>query len=153
MAILPLSNVDKAMIPESPLMQEDDEPIEIIIGDPEGEIVDEITIEMTEEPAFEANLAEYMDGSELESLSADLLEDFDNDKNARKEWEQTYIDGLDLLGLKIEERTEPWDGACGVYHPMLAEAAIKFQAEMIAETFPRARSGKKQDHRERDARE
>ena len=137
MAILPLSNVDKALMPQSPLLQEeDDSPIEIIIGDPEGEITDELNFEMDEEPSFDANLAEYMDGDELESLASDLLDDFDNDKNARKEWEQTYIDGLDLLGLKIEERTEPWNGACGVYHPMLAEAAIKFQSEMIAETFP-----------------
>ena len=65
-----------------------------------------------------------------------MLEDFDNDRASRKDWERTYIDGLDLLGLKIEERSEPWDGACGVYHPMLAEAAIRFQSEMIAETFP-----------------
>jgi hypothetical protein len=137
MAILPLSNVDKAMIPQSPLMQEeDDSPIEIVIGDPEGELVDEITLEIEEEPSFDANLAEYIEGSELASLAADLLDDFDNDKNARREWEETYVDGLDLLGLKIEERTEPWNGACGVYHPMLTEAAIKFQAEMIAETFP-----------------
>lgn len=136
MAILPLSNVDKAMIPESPLMQEDDEPIEIIIGDPEGELAEEIDIEMEEEPSFDANLAEYMDESEMSSLADDLLDDFDNDRNARKEWERTYIDGLDLLGLSIEERTEPWPSACGVFHPMLSEAAIKFQSEMIAETFP-----------------
>ena len=137
MAILPLSNVDKALLPQSPMMQEEDEsPIEIIIGDPEGEEEFSVEMEMEEEPSFDANLADYIDDSELEALCADLLDDFDNDKNARKEWEQTYIDGLDLLGLKIEERTEPWDGACGVYHPMLTEAAIKFQAEMIAETFP-----------------
>ena len=137
MAILPLSNIDKALIPESPLMQEeDDSPIEIIIGDPEGELLEEIVTETEEEPSFDANLAEYIDAGVLEALSSDLLDDFENDKNARKEWEETYVDGLDLLGLKIEERTEPWDGACGVYHPMLAEAAIKFQSEMIAETFP-----------------
>ena len=137
MAIPPLSNVDKALLPQSPMMQEEDEsPIEIIIGDPEGEEEFSVEMEMVEEPSFDANLADYIDDSELEALCADLLDDFDNDKNARKEWEQTYIDGLDLLGLKIEERTEPWDGACGVYHPMLTEAAIKFQAEMIAETFP-----------------
>ena len=77
-----------------------------------------------------------MDESALASVAADLLDDFDNDQMARKEWEQTYVDGLDLLGLKIEERSEPWDGACGVFHPMLTEAAVRFQSEMIAETFP-----------------
>jgi hypothetical protein len=137
MAILPLSNVDKALLPESPLLQDNmEEPIEIIIGDPEGELLESIEMEVEEEPSFDANLADFMDESDLEALSSDLLEDFNNDKNARKEWEQTYIEGLDLLGLQLEDRTEPWDGACGVYHPMLTEAAIKFQAEMIAETFP-----------------
>lgn len=137
MAILPLSNVDKALLPQSPLLEDNtEEPIEIIIGDPEGELEDSVEVEIEEEPTFDANLAEYMDESILESVASDLLNDFDNDKNARKDWEQTYIEGLDLLGLKIEERSEPWEGACGVYHPMLAEAAIKFQAEMIAETFP-----------------
>jgi hypothetical protein len=123
----------------SPLLErneDQDEPIEIVIGPEDGETLFEIEVTEEEAPSFEANLAEFMDDSELEVLSSDLLDDFDNDKNARKEWEQTYIDGLDLLGLKIEERTEPWDGACGVYHPMLTEAAIKFQSEMIAETFP-----------------
>jgi hypothetical protein len=137
MAILPLSNVDKALLPESPLLQDnDEEPIEIIIGDPEGDLLESVEVEIEEEPSFDANLAEYIDAGVLESLASELLEDFNNDKNARKEWEQTYVDGLDLLGLQLEERTEPWNGACGVYHPMLTEAAIKFQAEMIAETFP-----------------
>ena len=137
MAILPLSNVDKALLPESPLLQDnDEEPIEIIIGDPEGELEESVEVEIEEEPSFDANLAEYIDDSVLTSLASELIDDFDNDKNARKEWEQTYVDGLDLLGLQLEERTEPWNGACGVYHPMLTEAAIKFQAEMIAETFP-----------------
>jgi hypothetical protein len=121
----------------NPLQQDDqDEPIEIVIGPEDGETLFEIEVTEEEAPSFEANLAEFIDDSELEAISSDLLDDFDNDKNARKEWERTYIDGLDLLGLSIEERTEPWDGACGVYHPMLTEAAIKFQSEMISETFP-----------------
>jgi hypothetical protein len=121
----------------NPLQQDDqDEPIEIVIGPEDGETLFEIEVTEEETPSFEANLAEFIDDSELEAISSDLLDDFDNDKNARKEWERTYIDGLDLLGLSIEERTEPWDGACGVYHPMLTEAAIKFQSEMISETFP-----------------
>ena len=131
------SNVDKAMLPQSPFLQEnDDEPIEIVLGDPNAPDEVEVDVTHSEEPSFDANLAEYIDDSELTSLVSDLLEDFDNDKNSRREWEKTYVDGLDLLGLKIEEKSEPWNGACGVYHPMLTEAAIRFQSEMISETFP-----------------
>ena len=131
------SNIFKAMQPQSPfLMEDDDAPIEIDIGDPLDPIDTEAEVEMEEEPGFDANLAEYMDESDMAELVSDLLDDFNNDKNARKEWESTYIDGLDLLGLKIEDRSEPWQGACGVYHPMLTEAAIRFQSEMISETFP-----------------
>ena len=131
------SYLEKQQDLNNPLQQDDqDEPIEIVIGPEDGETLFEIEVTDEEAPSFEANLAEFMDDSELEALSSELLQEFDNDKNARKEWEQTYIDGLDLLGLKIEERTTPWDGACGVYHPMLTEAAIRFQSEMISETFP-----------------
>ena len=131
------NNIFKAMQPQSPFLTEDDEaPIEVNIGDPMDPIETEVDVEMEQEPGFDANLAEYMDEADMASLVADLLDDFNNDKNARKEWESTYIDGLDLLGLKIEERSEPWQGACGVYHPMLTEAAIRFQSEMISETFP-----------------
>jgi len=132
-----IPNIDKAMLPQSPfLMEEDDEPIEISIGDPNDPPEMEVEVEIEREPSFDANLAEYIDASELQELAADLLDDFDNDKQSRKEWEKTYTDGLDLLGLKIEERSEPWEGACGVFHPILTEAAVRFQAEMIAETFP-----------------
>ena len=125
------------MQPQSPFLAEDDDaPVEINIGDPADPVDTEVDVEMDKEPGFDANLAEYMDESDLTSLVSDLLDDFNNDKNARKDWETTYIDGLDLLGLKIEERSEPWQGACGVYHPMLTEAAIRFQSEMISETFP-----------------
>jgi len=131
------NNIFKAMQPQSPFLTEDDEaPIEVNIGDPTDPVDTEVDVEMEQEPGFDANLAEYMDESDLTSLVSDLLDDFENDKNARKDWETTYIDGLDLLGLKIEERSEPWQGACGVYHPMLTEAAIRFQSEMISETFP-----------------
>ena len=113
------SYLEKQQDNESPLLDDSqDEPIEIVIGPEDGETLFEITVTEEEAPSFEANLAEFMDDSEMEALAADLLHDFDNDRNARREWEQTYIDGLDLLGLKIEERTEPWDGACGVYHPI-----------------------------------
>ena len=130
------SSIDKLMLPQSPFLQNDDEPIEVTIGPEDGEDVYEAEIEIEHEPSFDANLAEYIDESELSAIAADLLEDFDNDRMARKDWEQTYVDGLDLLGLTLEERTEPWHGACGVYHPILTEAAVRFQSEMISETFP-----------------
>jgi len=132
-----IPNIDKAMLPQSPfLMEDDDAPIEIDIGDPNEPVEVEADIELDKQPAFDSNLAEFIDESHLASLASDLMEDFDNDKMSRKEWERTYVDGLDLLGLKIEERSEPWSGACGVFHPILSEAVIRFQAEMIAETFP-----------------
>ena len=132
-----IPNIDKALLPPSPFESEtDDQPIEIVLGPEDGDTQEEIDVEMDKEPSFDANLAEYMDGSDLDSLASDLMSDFDNDKNSRRDWEQTYVDGLDLLGLKIEDRSEPWEGACGVFHPMLTEAAIRFQSEMIAETFP-----------------
>ena len=114
--------------------------IEIEIEDPEsvtlrmGDL--EIEIDPDAEDDFSANLAEEMDDEELQSLANDLLSDFQNDIDARKDWIQTYVDGLELLGMKLEERTEPWPGSCGVYHPLLAEALVKFQAETIMETFP-----------------
>ena len=85
---------------------------------------------------FDANLAEQMDDSALATLAGDLIGDFDKDVGDRKEWIQTYIDGLKLLGLKYEERTEPWQGACGVFHPMLTESVVRFQSESMMETFP-----------------
>ncbi len=99
-----------------------------------GQAMD-ILSELTE-PAFDANLAETLEDSFLASLSSDLTEDYGNDRASRSDWEKTIEDGLDLLGLKMEERAEPWNGACGVYHPLLTEAAIRFQSEMISETFP-----------------
>ena len=130
------TSIDKAMLPQSPFLQDDDQPVEIVIGPEDGEDVFDVTIDVEQEPSFDANLADYLDNGVLDSLAAELIEDFDNDRMARKEWEQTYVDGLDLLGLKIEERSEPWDGACGVFHPILTEAAVRFQSEMISETFP-----------------
>jgi len=106
----------------------------------EIEIEGELDLEEPEEEAreeeFDENLAEYIDDKELATLAGDLLGDFEDDISARKDWIQTYVDGLELLGMKIEERTEPWEGACGVYHPLLSEALVKFQAETIMETFP-----------------
>ena len=95
----------------------------------------EIDIDV-EEDDFSANLAEELSESVLTMLAGDLVADFEGDIASRKDWIQTYVDGLELLGLKIEERAEPWEGACGVYHPILAEAVVKFQSETIMETFP-----------------
>jgi len=84
------------------------------------------------------NPAPGMDERELAQLIGDLVGDYENDVSSRKDWIQTYVDGLQLLGMKIEERTEPWEGACGVYHPILSEALVKFQAETMMSTFPAA---------------
>jgi hypothetical protein len=139
--------IDKALN-QAPLglseMVEDMEPaIEIEIEDPEevkirmGGI--EIEIEKEDmDDEFNENLAENLDDDILTELAGDLLGEYQSDVDSRKDWVQTYVDGLELLGLKIEERTEPWPGACGVYHPLLSEAIVKFQSETIMETFPAA---------------
>lgn len=140
------TNFDKALYQAPEGMSEEDMggDIEIEIEDPESVSIGlgdlEIDIEPNKEATddFDANLAEYMDESELQALAGDLLSDFEDDIDARKDWMQTYVDGLELLGMKIEERSEPWEGACGVYHPLLSEALVKFQAETVMETFPAA---------------
>ena len=121
--------------------EDEDQGIEIEIVDPEavsikgpGFELDVLKAEVEDD--FDANLAEELDDSALQSLASDLLEDIENDKNSRKEWEKAYVEGIKLLGLQIEERTEPWSGACGVFHPMLSEAVVRFQSETISETFP-----------------
>ena len=127
----------EAVMPEPALEIEIENPDEVNIG------LDGLEISLTPEPKtndkdFDANLAEYMDESALQSLGEELVEDFDKDINDRKEWMTTYVEGLKLLGLKYEERTEPWNGACGVFHPMLTESVVRFQSEGITETFPAA---------------
>ena len=121
----------------------EEEPIEITIEDPEAVSIEgpgfEIEIEKSEdELEFGKNLAEDMDESELANLASNLMGDYETDISSRKDWIQTYVDGLELLGMKLEERMEPWPGACGVYHPLLTEAVVKFQAETMMETFPAA---------------
>jgi hypothetical protein len=120
-------------------------PLEIEIEDPEsvtigidGKPILEIEMEDDEEDDFSENIAEELDEGVLQKMASDLIEDFDSDVGARKDWMQTYVDGLELLGMKIEDRAEPWEGACGVYHPLLSEALVKFQAETMMETFPAA---------------
>ncbi len=88
------------------------------------------------ESGFGENLAEYIEDSELALIGNDILDNFTSDKESRSEWEDTYVKGLNQLGLTIDERTEPWPGACGVFHPLLSEAVVKFQSQAISEIFP-----------------
>jgi len=121
---------------------EDMEPaIEIEIEDPESVKIDMGGLEIILEPdkeddEFNANLAEKIDNDVLATIADELIAAYEEDVNSRKDWMQTYVDGIELLGLKLEDRTEPWPGACGVFHPLLAEAVVKFQAETMMETFP-----------------
>ena len=121
----------------------DQEPdIEIEIEDPESvklSIEGEEILEMRKgegEEDFNENLADVLDEGVIQSLADDLYEDIDNDIASRKDWETMYKDGITLLGLKFEERMEPWEGACGVFHPMITEAVVRFQSDTIMETFP-----------------
>jgi hypothetical protein len=140
------TNIDKALYaaPEGldQLMEGPD--LEIEIEDPESVTIGVDGMEIELEPGegtdedFDANLAEYIDERDLVQLVGDLIGDYEDDVASRKDWIQTYVDGLQLLGMKIEDRMEPWPGACGVYHPILSEALVKFQAETMMSTFPAA---------------
>jgi hypothetical protein len=118
--------------------------IEIEIEDPESVTLKMGDLEIEFEPGeessedFNANLAEHISAEELSLIASDLIGDYDEDVASRKDWIQTYVDGLELLGMKLEERAEPWEGASGVYHPLLSEALVKFQAETMMSTFPAA---------------
>ena len=120
----------------------DDTPaVEIEIVNPEGVKIDMDGIEIDlmpedDDEKFDDNLAEYMEDAELQKISSDLIGMVDTDINSRKEWVEMYVKGLDVLGMKYEERTEPWLGACGVFSTVLTEAAVRFQSETIIETFP-----------------
>ena len=118
--------------------------LEIEIEDPESVTISSGGMEIVIDPDemedddFASNLAEELSEQQLTEIAGDLLGDFEEDLASRKDWIQTYVDGLELLGMKVEDRTEPWPGACGVYHPLLSEALVKFQAETMMETFPAA---------------
>ena len=140
------TNIDKGLYAAPQGIEEEaqqESPIEIQIEDPESvkigmdglEVILDNSVEKGEDE-FNENLAELLSDGELAELSGDLIGDFDGDVSSRKDWIQTYVDGLELLGLKIEERAEPWEGACGVYHPLLAEALVKFQSETMMSIFP-----------------
>ena len=125
--------------------EDDDSTLEIEIVDPEMVVLDDGSVEITiipdAEPTdmlpFDANLAEVLDDSVLAELADELVGLVSADYDSRKDWADSFVKGLDVLGFKYEERTEPWDGARGVYSTVLAEAAIRFQAETMSETFPR----------------
>jgi len=138
------TNIDKALYQNPTGLEEsmDAEPIEIEIVDPEEVTIGmggmELTISKDEFTGddFDANLADDVADGVLATLSEQLSGDIDNDRNSRKDWEKAYVNGLKLMGLQIEERTEPWNGASGVFHPMITEAVVRFQSETITETFP-----------------
>jgi hypothetical protein len=131
--------------PVEGLIEQEPEAISIAIENPEsvsietedgGMLIDFDPQEDRPESEFGDNLAEVIDENDLERIGSELIAAFQNDKDSRRDWEETYTKGLDQLGLKIEERTQPWNGACGVFHPMLSEAVIKFQSQAISEIFP-----------------
>tara|TARA_R110002012_G_scaffold57027_1_gene146742 strand:+ start:2920 stop:5391 length:2472 start_codon:yes stop_codon:yes gene_type:complete len=131
--------------PVEGLIEQDPEAISIAIENPEsvaietedgGMLIDFDPQDEKLDSDFGDNLAIVIDETDLERIGSELIAAFQNDKDSRKDWEETYTKGLDQLGLKIEERTQPWNGACGVFHPMLSEAVIKFQSQAISEIFP-----------------
>lgn len=141
------TNIDKALYTaplgvDNIVPDEFDDGLQIEIVDPEMVTMSDGSVEITLIPdveigsGFGDNLAEFMDESDLASLSSELLSLVDADIAARKDWVEAYVKGLEVLGMKYDERTEPWSGACGVYSTVLTEAAIRFQAEMATETFP-----------------
>jgi hypothetical protein len=127
---------DGSTLPGEDPEVEELEGIEVILESEEGEEEEEVAEAEADDDGFNENLADQYDDSVLASIATDLISEFQADVDSRKDWIQTYTDGLELLGLKIEKRTEPWAGACGVFHPLLSEAVVKFQSETIMETFP-----------------
>jgi len=137
------TNIDKALFQQPQGIGElaqDEEAIEIEIIDPEAVNIDigdvEISIRPGEDDEFNENLADTLDEDDIMAMASELAADIEQDKNSRKDWEKAYTEGLKLLGLQYEERTEPWNGASGVFHPMITEAVVRFQSETITETFP-----------------
>ena len=102
-----------------------------VIVDFEGDVTEDLV-----GPDHNSNLAEFLEDGDLEKMAADLIDDFESDRTSRNEWSRSYIKGLDLLGMKIEERSQPWQGASGVFHPLLTEAVVRFQAQAMGEIFP-----------------
>ena len=136
------TNIDRALTPFNPEDMGAEPALEIEIEDPESVTIGidgleiQLGAEETPEGEFDANLVDEIDSGALATLASELISDYDNDLSSRKDWEETYAKGLKLLGLKYEERTEPWSGACGVFSPILTEAVVRFQSEAITELFP-----------------
>ena len=139
--------IEKQFEPATPidgLVEMDPEPeleieVETTETDDGGMIIDfDPSASNMMEASFDSNLVDFIDEDELNSIGNELIGAYQSDKDSRSDWEETYVKGLDHLGLKIEERTTPWSGACGVFHPMLSEAVIKFQSQAISEIFPAA---------------
>ena len=137
--------IDKALPQNESEAIEETESVEVAIVNPEavaittddgGMVIDFEPDQGEQEDSFDSNLADYLSEAQLGSVQSELMGAFDADFQSRSEWSETYVKGLDLLGLKIEDRTTPWPGACGVFHPVLAEAFVRFQAQSIMETFP-----------------
>jgi post-segregation antitoxin (ccd killing protein) len=138
--------IEKPMVPSSVDVEGTDEvsveivnPEAISIGNDDGAMIIDFTGEVAEDimgPDHDANLAEFIEEADLQSLASELIEDFISDRQSRKDWARAYVKGLDLLGMKIEERTQPWQGASGVFHPVLTEATVRFQAQAMGEIFP-----------------
>lgn len=124
-----LTVVEEMGDPEDSLVVEMDDGSVVVDFDPLAELMD-----LQDE--FGSNLAEFIEDDELKTLALDLVSKFNSDKSSRGDWEDTYEQGLDQLGLEIEERTQPWAGACGVFHPMLSEAVVRFQSQTIQEIMP-----------------
>jgi hypothetical protein len=149
---MPTNNIDKSVytaplgLADIGMAEEDPLEIEIVSDDEEAGMQEDGSMivdlegrgEKLEDPNsdFAENLAESLDDTVLLKITSDLEFEIDNDRNGRRDWEKTYKEGLNLLGLKIEERDEPWEGACGIHHPMITEAVVRFQAETTTETFP-----------------
>lgn len=124
------------MLDQSPIEVGIEPSTDVVIELPDGGVEIQLAPELSAPQSHDENLAEYLDEDVLNSIATELVTYFQADKDSRKEWEDTYIKGLDLLGLKIEDRTQPWEGACGVFHPMLSEAVVRFQAQSIQEILP-----------------
>jgi len=115
--------------PDAVAIQEDDD----------GGVIIDFSGEITEEligPDHDANLAEFIDDNILDEMAAELVDDFNNDRTSREDWARAYVKGLDLLGMKVEERSIPWEGAAGVFHPVLTESVVRFQAQAMGELCP-----------------
>ena len=137
--------IDKAAVPATDDMV-DESALEIVIENPDSVgIFDEeggVLLDLDPEASafmgvtHDSNLVEFLDDAQLDMLGSELVSAFDADRLSRADWEDSYVRGLDLLGLKFEDRSTPWEGACGVFHPMLSEAVIRFQAQTIQEIYP-----------------